>query len=178
MQRQDAAGSSVLVWDRVQRLLHWSLVAAVAVAWLKGEAALDTHIVAGYVALAIVALRLVWGWIGSRHARFSSFVLGVGPTLSYARDLVARRSRRYLGHNPLGGWMIIAMVVCLLVCCASGIAYTTDRFWGLAWVEAVHRISAWTLLVLIGCHVLGVLVMSWQHGENLVGAMLTGRKRG
>ncbi|GAA4337956.1 cytochrome b/b6 domain-containing protein [Variovorax defluvii] len=167
----------VRVWDPLQRVLHWALVVSVCVCWWAGEARLSLHILTGYAALAIAATRGAWGFVGSRHARFTAFVRGLGPVLAYARDMLRGREPRYLGHNPLGGWMVLALLACLMVVCVSGILYTTDRFWGLAWVERLHRISAWTLVGLVATHLSGVAVMSWRHRENLVGAMVDGRKR-
>ena len=168
----------VRVWDWVQRTLHWGLAAAVAATWCVGEERLAVHIAAGYAAASIAAARVAWGWCGSRHARFASFVRGPRVVLGYARTLAQGRAPRYLGHNPLGGWMVVALLLCLAIACTSGILYTTDRFWGLGWLEQTHRISAWTLLALAGLHVGGVALMSWRHRDNLIGAMFTGRKQG
>lgn len=178
--RADAPASSdptVRVWDPLQRVLHWALVATVCVCWFAGEAWLSLHIATGYATLAIVVTRSAWGFVGSRHARFASFARGSRMVLGYARDMLHQREHRYLGHNPLGGWMVLALLACLGVVCVSGVLYTTDRFWGLAWVEQAHRISAWALVALVAMHLLGVAAMSWRHRENLVGAMFTGRKR-
>jgi cytochrome b len=172
-----ATRESVRVWDRTQRVLHWALVAAVAASWWVGEERLSFHIAAGYTAAAIAAARVAWGWCGSRHARFGSFVHGPRAVLGYARALAQGRARRYLGHNPLGGWMVVALLLCLTIVCVSGFLYTTDRFWGLAWVEQTHRISAWTLVAMVALHLCGVASMSWRHRDNLVGAMFSGRKR-
>lgn len=168
---------TVRVWDVAQRLFHWCLVAAVAVAWWAGEGRLSLHLRSGYAVLAIVSARVLWGFVGSRHARFASFVCGPRRAFEHARDVLRGREHRFLGHNPLGAWMVLALLLCLLVVCVSGILYTTDRFWGLAWLEHTHRISAWTLVGLIGAHLCGVALMSWRHRENLVGAMWSGRKR-
>lgn len=172
-----SAGATLRVWDPLQRLLHWTLVGAVCVCWWAGEGRLSLHIAMGYAALAIAGARSAWGFVGSRHARFAAFVRGVGPVLGYARDMLHGREHRYLGHNPLGGWMVLALLACLAVVCVSGILYTTDRFWGMAAVEQTHRISAWVLVGLVALHLSGVAAMSWRHGENLAGAMFTGRKR-
>ncbi|WP_077002992.1 cytochrome b/b6 domain-containing protein [Variovorax sp. KK3] len=171
------AGGTVRVWDPLQRVLHWALVTLVCVCWWAGEARLSLHIATGYAVLAIVTTRGAWGFVGSRHARFVTFVRGMGPGLGYARDMLLGREHRYLGHNPLGGWMVLALLACLAIVCVSGVLYTTDRFWGLEWVEQTHRISAWTLVGLVAAHLCGVAAMSWRHRENLVGAMFTGRKR-
>lgn len=164
------------VWDPAQRLLHWGLVLAVAFSWVVGEAKLQWHIGFGYAALGIAGARVLWGWLGGPRARFARFVVGPRRLIGYAQAVWRHREPRYLGHNPLGGWMIVALLSCLACVCVSGIMYTTDRFWGLEWVELAHRISAWLLLVLAGVHVAGVVFTGWRQSENLVAAMVSGRK--
>ncbi len=167
---------SVYVWDLAQRVLHWGLVVSVALAWWAGEGRLTLHIRLGYAALAIVAVRTAWGVSGSRHARFSDFVRGPRAVLGYAQRVLRGREERHLGHNPLGGWMVVALLACLAVVCVSGFLYTTDAFWGVEWVEDLHRGSAWTLVGLVAAHVAGVIFTSLRQRENLVGAMFSGRK--
>ncbi len=171
------AGRTVRVWDPLVRIGHWTLVAAVAVAWLSHEGPAVLHDTAGYLALAVVALRLVWGFVGPARARFADFLRGPRATLAYARALLAGREPRFLGHNPLGGWMILALLGTVAATGLSGWLATTDAFWGVAWVEELHDLLADALLLLIALHVAGVALTSLRHGENLVRAMLTGRKR-
>jgi len=168
---------TVRVWDLAQRLMHWGLAASVALAWWAGESRLALHLWAGYAALGVMLARGVWGFAGSPRARFASFVCGPRVVFGYVGSLLRGNAPRVLGHNPLGGWMIVLLLVCVAIVCVSGILYTTDRFWGLAWLELTHRISAWTLVGLVAGHVCGVALMSWQHRENLVAAMWSGRKR-
>jgi cytochrome b len=165
------------VWDVPVRLMHWGLVAAVAVAWFSGEETLDRHEWAGYAALSIVASRLVWGRIGSPRARFSDFMRSPRAVIAYAAALRRHAEPRYIGHNPLGGWMVAALLFNLILVGVSGWMYTLDAFWGLAWLEWSHRILAWSLIVLIALHVAGVAFSSWRHRENLVASMINGRKR-
>ena len=172
-----AAQPRVRVWDAFQRLLHFGLVVSVVLCGWVGEEGLQLHIGAGYVALGLVLARVLWGFVGSRHARWSGFLRSPRVTLDYARGLMRGQARRYVGHNPLGGWMSVALLASVAVACTSGWLYTTDRFWGLAWVEWLHRASAWAVLVLGVLHVLAALAMSWWHREALIGAMLDGRKR-
>lgn len=131
----------------------------------------------GYVSLAVVGVRMLWGAVGSPHARFGDFLKGPRHTFGYARAMWRGAEPRHLGHNPLGGYMIVALVIMLLVVGGSGWLYTTDRFWGIAWLEAVHLWSTYALFVLVVLHVGGVLYASIRHHENLIGAMVHGRKR-
>ncbi len=150
---------------------------AIAIAWFSGEGLLRQHELAGYAALALIAGRCIGGWLGGRYARFKQFVRAPSQVLRYAADVLARREKRYLGHNPLGGWMVIALLATVTAVGVTGWMYTLDMFWGLAWVEWLHRTLAWALVALIALHLAGVAFTSWRHRENLVGAMLSGRKR-
>jgi cytochrome b len=170
------AAGTILVWDRIVRVSHWGLALTVLFAWLTRHRPGPWHEWIGYASLAIIGVRVVWGWRASGYARFGEFVRGPRETLSYARALVGGREPRTLGHNPLGGWMIIALLVTATIVGASGWLYTTDRFWGVEWVESVHRWCTNALWGLVGMHVAGVLYTSLRHRENLVGAMLHGRK--
>jgi len=171
----------IRVWDGLVRTLHWTLAGAVATAWISGHwppADFDTvHHAAGYVALAAVALRLAWGFAGSRHARLAQFLRGPRAVLAYARALRAGREPRYVGHNPLGGWMALTLWLCAFAATATGWLYTTEWLWGYAWLEALHAALGWLIAALVGAHLGGVAMTSWRHRENLVGAMFSGCKR-
>ncbi|HQQ69229.1 MAG TPA: cytochrome b/b6 domain-containing protein [Alicycliphilus sp.] len=164
------------VWDLPVRLLHWSQVAAVALAWWSSDDTGPLHAYVGYAAIALLTARLAWGFCGSRYARFAQFVRAPRATLAYARAAFAGRAPRHLGHNPLGGWMVLALLAHLGLLGATGWLYTTDRFWGYAWLARLHQALAWALLGLIALHVAGTLWTGRQHRENLVRAMLTGDK--
>jgi cytochrome b len=166
------------VWDRAVRVLHWSLVLTVAAAWLTRHSPGPWHEWLGYATLVIVAARLAWGFAGSGHARFSDFVRGPRGTLAYARALVAGREARFVGHNPLGGWMAIALLTLVVLVGFTGWLFTTDRFWGVPWVEELHETLSDVLFAFVGLHILGVMFTSRRHHENLVASMLHGRKRG
>ena len=126
-----AAAETVAVWDPWVRALHWTLAVSILVAWLTDEGAGWVHFTAGYTALAVVALRIGLGlWSRSEHTRFVSFVRPILATWAYARDVLRRREQRFIGHNPLGGWMIVALLVTVASSGGSGWLYTTDRFWG------------------------------------------------
>src|SRR5262249_49770075 len=128
----------VRVWDPFIRVFHWSLVALFAFAFVTGDAWMKAHVLAGYAIAALVAMRIVWGLVGSRHARFASFVFGPRPTLAFLRDTMRMKARRYLGHNPAGGAMVVTLLVALAVIVSTGYAMTTDAFWGVEWVEDLH----------------------------------------
>lgn len=175
---RDAPGSvRVRVWSAPIRALHWALAASVIAAFATHEGFGLAHEILGYAALALGALRVVIGFVGRGPVRFDAFVVGVGATFAHVRDLLRARDHRTLGHNPLGGWMIVALLAMTLASGFSGWLYTTDRFWGVEWVEALHSVTSHAFVVLVPLHVLGALVMSWRHRENLVGSMIHGWKR-
>jgi cytochrome b len=171
----------VKVWDRFVRVAHWTLVTCVLAAWATGEVKIKSlealHEWLGYAALAVIALRLAWGLVGSRYARFSQFVAAPARTLAYARAIVGRAEPRYLGHNPLGGWMIVALLATAAAASVTGWLSITDRYWGVAWIEEAHEALSNALIGLAVLHVAGVIYTSVRHRENLVAAMWTGMKR-
>ncbi len=169
--------ATVKVWDPFVRVFHWSLAALFVTAYLTGDEIEQVHIAAGYTIAGLVALRVVWGFVGPAHARFGNFVRSPRDVIAYMRDVVLFRAPRYLGHNPAGGAMIIALLIMLIGTCTTGFMLTTDAFWGVKWAEEVHEVFANLTVALIAFHVLGVLVASFEHRENLVKAMFTGRKR-
>lgn len=169
--------ATVKVWDRFVRVFHWSLVALFTVAFLTGDEVEWLHLWAGYAIAALVAMRIVWGFIGPESARFSSFVRGPRAVMTFLRQSLHLQAPRYLGHNPAGGAMTVALLVLLAALCGTGIAMTTDAYWGSKALEEVHEALAYITLALIGLHILGVFIAAWEHGENLVRAMITGRKR-
>jgi cytochrome b len=169
--------ATIKVWDLFVRVFHWSLATLFVVAYATGDEIERVHIAAGYTIAGLLALRIVWGFVGPRHARFASFVRPPREVLAHLRDLVLLRAPRHLGHNPAGGAMIIALIAMLAATCTTGYMMTTDAFWGASWVEDVHETLANTTLGLVAFHVLGVLIASFAHRENLVKAMITGRKR-
>ena len=185
----ETRNASVRVWDPLVRIGHWTLVVTFFTAYLVEDDFLTVHVWAGYVLGGVVAFRLLWGLIGSRHARFTSFVRGPRAVVGYLRDSLARRGRRYLGHNPAGGAMTIALLICLAVTAVSGLGlYAVEDGAGplAGWLaqgryedawEEVHEIFANLSLGLVVLHVAGVAFSSIAHGENLVRAMFTGRKR-
>lgn len=199
--------SKVRVWDPLVRVFHWGLVAAFATAWLTADELQPVHEIAGYTVAGLVAFRLVWGLVGSRYARFAQFLKGPGETLAYLGDMTRGRERRYLGHNPAGAAMVVALLITL-----SGTAFTgwlmedearlamlpsipaivapawadddgdEREYGGRGEVEGplkeVHETLANLMLLLAALHVGGVVLASFRHHENLARAMVTGDKRG
>lgn len=165
------------VWDPLLRLLHWTLVAGVVAGWVTTFAFGRWHEPAGWIAAGAVAARVVWGVVGPRHARFASFLRGPRSTWAYLRDVLARRERRHLGHNPLGAWMAVALLACIVALALTGWLYRTERFWGDETIESLHVGFAWLVVALAGLHIGGVVLESLRHRENLAAAMVTGRKR-
>ncbi len=163
------------VWDPVVRTIHWVLVASAIVAWTVTVGLV--HEIAGYLVLVLMLFRLFWGFVGPGHARFKDFVRPGNEVWQYAKALLTGREPRHLGHNPLGGWMILALLGTGLATAISGWLYTTDTFWGVEWVENVHALCAYTMLALAALHVAGVLFTSIRQRENLIAAMFHGRKR-
>jgi cytochrome b len=169
--------ASVKVWDLFVRVFHWSLAGSFLLAYVTGDEIENVHIAAGYTIAGLLVLRIGWGFVGPHHARFSDFVRSPRAVLAYLRDTALFRAPRYLGHNPAGGAMVVALIVMLIGTCTTGYMMTTETFWGAKWVEKVHEACANLTVGLVVVHVLGVLVASFEHRESLVKAMITGRKR-
>jgi cytochrome b len=181
----------VRVWDPLVRTFHWALAAGFATAFIVEDDLLSVHVWAGYLVLALIAVRLVWGLIGTPHARFSDFVRKPSEVLAYVRDALRLRAPRYLGHNPAGGAMVIALMIAVALTGLSGLAvYGAEELsgplaplmsslpasWG-HFFEEVHEVMANLTLVLIVAHVAGVIFSSLSHRENLIAGMITGLKR-
>lgn len=208
----------IRVWDPLIRAFHWCLLLGFTVAYLSGDEENVLHIYSGYLILGLLVFRLLWGIVGTRYARFSNFVYSPGVTIAYIKDLVTAHPKRYLGHNPAGGAMIVVLLLSLVVVTYSGLkvyaieegagplalqatevsfikpAYADDdddehehnehgeykehdedeeeEFW-----EEIHEASANFVLLLVILHIAGVIVSGRLHNENLVKAMITGRKR-
>jgi cytochrome b len=178
------------VWDPLVRLFHWTLVIAFVITFLSEDELMQLHVYAGYTIMGLLALRLLWGFIGTRHARFADFVRPPTEALNYLRGMFTHQTKRFIGHNPAGGLMIIALLTSLLITSISGLAtYGVEGFGPLAdWLhsygvwndetlEEIHEFFANFTLLLVGVHLIGVLLGSLAHKENLVRAMFTGNKR-
>ncbi len=167
----------VSIWDPFVRVFHWSLVASFAIAWLSAESWKDLHEWAGYCAALLIGARLVWGLTGSHYARFRQFVRSPTTVVSFLSAMRHQKEPRYLGHNPAGGIMILALILAMAVTALTGWMYTLDAFWGETWVENVHEFTATLMLFMVVAHIAGVLFASHQHHENLVKSMIDGKKR-
>ena len=186
--------TEIKVWDPLIRTGHWLLATVVIIAWFVDEP-VWLHAWLGYIAIALILVRIVWGFVGPDYARFASFVHGPRVTFSYFADLIRFSSKRYLGHSPAGAVMIVALLVMVTVTAVTGMAsLAATRGEGpLAgiitkveraneedqelFIEEVHETAANVTMVLVLLHIAGIALASVAHRENLVAAMITGRKR-
>lgn len=168
----------ILVWDWPVRLGHWLLALAFVVCWLTSESERLQliHVGAGAMVVAIASFRLIWGLIGTRHARFAAFVRSPLAVKNYLGSVLRQQPEHHTGHNPAGGWAIIALLSLGLLTGLSGWAIFNDL--GGHWLEELHEGLASSMLAVVGVHLAGVVSASWLHRENLVRAMLTGKKLG
>ncbi|MDO4232730.1 MAG: cytochrome b/b6 domain-containing protein [Lautropia sp.] len=167
---------SIKVWDLPVRLCHWALAAIVLLNLMVTEEGETVHRYLGYTAFGIVVFRLLWGFIGSRHARFDDFWPTPSRIAAHLRALRRREPEQHPGHNPLGAVMMLVLWATVLGLGISGYLMGTDAFWGDERVEAVHAFLANALIPLVVLHVLAAIVMSHLGHVNLVRAMITGRK--
>lgn len=165
-----------LVWDAPVRVFHWLLVLTFAGAWLTAESEhwRLVHVTLGYTAGALVLFRIVWGFVGTFHARFANFVRGPAAVRNYLRSIVRGRPEHHTGHNPAGALAILALLAGLLALVGTGWAGYSELTGD--WMLELHEGVATALLALIGVHVAAVVASSLLHRENLVRAMVTGRK--
>lgn len=201
--------SAIKVWDPLVRIFHWSLVACFAAAFITSEEEGSFHAYAGYAVIGLVLFRILWGFVGSEHAKFKDFVFGPSKVINYLKSLRQGNSERFIGHNPAGGYMVIVMLITLLFVTYSGLkVYATEGHGPLAanteisliasakaeeegeanesgelgenadekYWEEIHEIASNFMLALIAMHILGVVLSSKLHKENLVKAMVTGKK--
>jgi len=181
----------VLVWDLPTRLFHWLLLICVILSFVTGNIGgivLEYHLLSGYAILVLLIFRLAWGFVGSRTARFSSFVKGPATVLAHVTTLLKKKTEDpYLGHNPLGGWSIVAMLLVMFVQVATGLFANDDILTEgplYAWVNNdtsnlltwVHLINRFVLVALIAIHIFAVFFYFFFKHENLIGPMITGMK--
>lgn len=181
----------VKVWDPLVRSFHWILVIAFFTAYITEDDFLSVHVFAGYTVLGLILFRLLWGLVGTRYARFSSFVTRPRVAWQYLKDTLLFRAKRYLGHNPAGAAMIVLLLISLLLTTFTGLAiYGASESAGplAGWlgnigetgedaIKEVHEFFANFTIVLVVLHVGGVIFESLAHRENLVRAMFNGYKK-
>ncbi|HWU64214.1 MAG TPA: cytochrome b/b6 domain-containing protein [Ensifer sp.] len=171
------SGDRVKVWDPLVRIFHWSLVALFTFSFFTGDEWKSAHVLSGYAIGILLAIRVMWGLVGTRHARFISFIYSPRTILTFLKDSLSMKAKRYVGHNPAGGAMVILLIAMISGIVTTGYMMTTDTFWGIEWVEDVHKTLVYSTLGLIVLHVAGVVLASVEHRENLARAMITGWKR-
>lgn len=194
--------NTIKVWDPIVRIGHWTLVLAFFIAYFTEDDLMTQHVWAGYVVGAVVCFRLLWGFVGTEHARFKDFVASPATILQYLKNLRNKRSKRYIGHNPIGGAMIIALLISVAITVYTGVAlYAIEDHAGplAAWFatesvgsetdgkeaadpreefwEDLHEFFADFTLALAILHIAGGLFSSYVYKEDLIRAMFTGRKR-
>jgi cytochrome b len=176
--RADTGTRRILVWDAPVRVFHWLMVMCFAGAWLTAESEhlRLLHVTLGYTMAGLVGFRLLWGLLGTRHARFASFVRGPKAAARYVGAALRGRPDHHAGHNPAGAIAIVALLALTVIVTASG--WLTYAELGGDWLEELHEGAASFMLGVVGVHVAGVLIASVLQRENLVGAMLSGRKPG
>jgi cytochrome b len=169
------------VWSLFVRVSHWLLVTAFTVAFLTYQSLWDlqTHVLAGYSAGALLLGRITWGILAQGYCNFSRFPFKPKEGLLYARAAVTGQAKRYMGHNPAGSLIIYGLLVIGLFTVASGLLRYNDAYLPISskYPQMFHSITAWTWLGLVATHIIGVLVESMLHRENLILTMITGCKR-
>jgi cytochrome b len=168
--------SQTLVWDVPVRVFHWLMVVSFAGAYLTAESERWRliHVTLGYTMGGLVAFRFVWGFVGSRYARFSNFVRGADAVKLYIKSLRTDQPEHHVGHNPAGAVAIVLLLLFTVAIVASGFVVYNDI--GGHFFEELHELSANFMLLIVAIHVAGVFVSGWLHKENLVRAMVTGKK--
>ena len=186
-----AARSRPMIWDPLVRVFHWTLMICVVGAWILGEFGPDImtlHFWLGYAVGGLLLIRLLWGFVGPRTARFANFVTGPGPVLRYAATLPKRKPSHTTGHNPLGGWAVVAMLVLLGLQVLTGLFVGTDDYVNMGplsgyvsedvnkLVLSWHKTFAPLILALIGLHVAAIWFYKIWKREDLITPMITGRR--
>ena len=170
--------TQIRVWDAPTRVFHWLLVLSFAGAYLTSESERWSlvHITLGYTLGGLIAFRLIWGFVGTRYARFTSFVKGPSEVLQYAKSMATLKPKHFVGHNPLGAVAIVLLIVSGIAIVVTGYAAFNEI--GGEWVAELHEVASHIMLILVGIHIVGVIAASWLHKENLARAMVNGFKQG
>ncbi|MFT7461467.1 MAG: cytochrome b [Planctomycetota bacterium] len=195
---EEQENPQIKVWDIGVRIFHWSLVLFYTIAYISEDIEL-IHVYAGYVVLGLILFRVLWGLIGTKYARFNDFIFGKKVAFVYFKSLFTKNPKHYIGHNPIAGWMILALLITIFLVAWTGLLLYADTGKGpLAEVnvelisrayadddgeqsesiwEEIHEVLASLTLLLVCVHVAGVLLSSIIHGENLIRSMITGYKK-
>lgn len=170
-------GTPVRVWDLPTRIFHWSLATSFVVAFVTSESEKlrDIHVLAGYGMAGLIAFRILWGFVGGGHSRFADFLPTPTKVIDYFKSLLDGKPQHYVGHNPAGAVAIFLLLGFGITAAASG--YATYNEFGGDFMEEVHEAAANGMMAMVAIHLVGVVVSSWLHGENLVLAMVTGWKK-
>lgn len=166
----------VKVWDPAIRVFHWTLVAGFTANALILDDESKAHLWVGYMVVALVLLRLIWGFVGPRYARFSSFPPSVSGAGRQLGDIITGRKHIHPGHTPLGALMIYNLLLTILVIGFSGYLMTTDMFWGVEWPEELHEVAVLWAETSVMLHIAAVIFESWRINVNLPRSMVTGYK--
>lgn len=164
------------VWDRFVRVFHWSLVSCVLVNYFGVDDGKTLHQWIGYGASALVVARIVWGFVGARHARFADFLPTPARVRGHIVGIITGKPVRHAGHNPLGALMILALMTLVLALGLTGWMQTLDAYWGVEWVEELHELAANALIALAAVHAAAAIVMGRLERTRLIRAMFTGVK--
>ena len=176
MNASSPSSPSAPVWDRFIRLFHWTLVSCVVIDYTVLDDGDDLHQWLGYLAAALVVARVVWGFIGTPHARLSDFFPTVTRIRQHIEGMVSGAPARHDGHNPLGALMILVLMVLVLAVCLTGWMQTLAAFWGEEWLQEWHEQAASLLIALASLHALAAIVMGRLERTHLIRAMFTGVK--
>jgi cytochrome b len=182
----------VYVWDLPTRLFHWTLLLLIGFQWASAEIGgnlMDYHLLGGYAILALLLFRVLWGFVGSHYSRFVTFLSGIPATLGYLKSMKNGTAERHLGHNPLGGWMILALLALIGALGITGLFANDDVVTegplmhfiskeASDLLTAVHHVGFNILLALVALHVIAVYAHLVFKRENLIRPMFTGRKEG
>lgn len=171
------APQTVVIWDGFVRMFHWSVASLFLLDFWVLEDGDPPHEWAGYVLGALVLLRIIWGFVGPKNARFSSFLPTPKSIAAHLHELKTGQFDRRAGHNPIGGAMVLLLLGLLVIVTISGWMLTLDQFWGEDWVEELHEISANITMIAVVFHVSGVVLMQVWTKIPLIQTMVTGRRR-